>query len=90
MHDPDSAQAADRGRGRASRHPNDLRARSAQGKGDRLAGELLGTAAADWAVLGSEGTGTLDIRWTLRTDDGAAILVQYHDRLDASQGLQFP
>lgn len=63
---------------------------SAQIKGDRVAGALLGAAAADWAVLGPEGTRTLDIRWTLRTDDGAAIFVQYHGRLDASQGLQFP
>ena len=63
---------------------------SVEVKGDRLSGELLGTAAADWAVLGPEGTGTLDIRETLRTDDGATIFVQYHGRLDASQGLQFP
>jgi hypothetical protein len=63
---------------------------SAEVKGDQLRGELLGAAAADWAVLGPEGTGTLDIRWTLRTDDGATILVQYHGLLDASQGLQFP
>jgi hypothetical protein len=63
---------------------------SAQVKGDRLAGAMLGAAAADWAVLCPEGTGTLDIRWTLRTEDGAAIFVQYHGRLDASQGLQFP
>jgi Protein of unknown function (DUF3237) len=47
---------------------------SAEVKGDRLRGEL-GAAAADWAVLGPEGTGTLDIKWTLRTDDGATILV---------------
>jgi hypothetical protein len=59
-------------------------------KGDRLRGELLGAAAADWAVVGPEGTGTLDIRETLRTDDGATIFVQYQGRLDASQGLQFP
>ena len=90
MHDPDSAQAVDRGRGRARRHANDLRARQRQVKGDRLSGELLGTAAAAWAVLGPEGTGTLDIREALRTDDGAVIFVQYNGRLDASQGLQFP
>jgi hypothetical protein len=59
-------------------------------KGDRLRAELLGAAAADWAVVGPEGTGTLDIRETLRTDDGAIIFVQYHGKLDASRGMQFP
>ena len=63
---------------------------SAQVKGDRLRGEMLGAAAADWAVVGPEGTGTLDIRWTLQTDAGAAILVQYHGRTDVSRGLQLP
>jgi Protein of unknown function (DUF3237) len=47
---------------------------SAEVKGDRLRGELLGAAAADWAVLGPARTGTLDIMRTLRTDDGATIL----------------
>jgi Protein of unknown function (DUF3237) len=60
---------------------------NAQVQGERLARALLGTAAVDWAVLG---TGTLDIGWTLRTNDGAAIFVQYHGRRDASQGLHFP
>jgi len=40
--------------------------------------------------LGPEGTGTVDDRWTLRTDDGAVIFVQFTGRLDASQGWQFP
>ena len=63
---------------------------SAQVKGDRLAGALLGAAAADWAVLGPEGTGTLDSRWTLRTDDGAAIFVQYHGRAGRLAGPAVP
>ena len=40
--------------------------------------------------MGPEGTGTVDDRWTLRTDDGAVIFVQFNGRLDASEGLQFP
>ena len=45
---------------------------------------------ADWVVVGPEGTGTLDIRETLRTDDGATIFVQYQGKLDLSRGMQFP
>jgi hypothetical protein len=63
---------------------------SVQVKGDRLRAEMLGAAAADWIILGPEGTGTVDVRVTLQTDDGAIIFVQYSGRLDTSQGLQFP
>lgn len=63
---------------------------SAQVKGDRLRGEMLGAAAADWMVLGPDGTATVDVRVTLQTDDGALIFVQYNGRMDASRGLQFP
>jgi hypothetical protein len=63
---------------------------SVQVKGDRLNGEMLGAAAADWATVGPDGTGTLDIRETIRTDDGATIFVQYQGKLDLSQGMQFP
>src|SRR5512146_2823362 len=44
---------------------------SAQVQGDRLRGELVGAAAADWLLIGPEGTGSLDVRVTFRTDDGA-------------------
>jgi hypothetical protein len=63
---------------------------SAQVKGDRLRGEMLGAAAADWVIVGPEGTATVDVRVTLQTDDGAVIFVQYNGRMDASRGLQFP
>ena len=63
---------------------------SAQVKGDRLSGEMLGAAAADWMIVGPEGTGTVDVRATLQTDDGAVIFVQYNGRLDTSRGWQFP
>jgi hypothetical protein len=61
-----------------------------QVEGDRLNGEKLGAAAADWVTVGPEGTGTLDIRETIRTDDGATISVQYQGKLDRSKGMQFP
>jgi hypothetical protein len=52
--------------------------------GDRLRARLVGTANADWFVMGPEGTGTLDVRLLLETDDGALILVQYTGRTDLS------
>jgi|SRR5271165_2411427 len=53
---------------------------------------MVGSAAADWVLIGPERTGSLDIRATLRTDDGATIFVQHYGRLelDASQGLEPP
>ena len=65
-------------------------AASATFKGDRLNGELEGGMTGDWLVVGPEGTGTLDVRGTLRTDDGAAILMQYHGRADLTNGLELP
>lgn len=63
---------------------------SAQVKGDRLRGEMLGAAAADWMIVGPDGTAAVDVRMMLQTDDGAVIFVQYNGRMDASQGLRFP
>ena len=63
---------------------------SAQIKGDRLSGEMVGSAGADWLLLGPDGTGTLDVRFAFNTDDGATIFGQYHGRSDASQGLNLP
>jgi hypothetical protein len=63
---------------------------SAQLKGDRLSGEMVGSAAADWLLIGPEGTGTLDVRWAFRTDDGANIFTQYHGRSDLAEGLNLP
>jgi hypothetical protein len=62
---------------------------SVQVPGDRLRGQLEG-AANDCVLVGPEGTGTIDVRVTLRTDDSAAIFVQYQGRIDLSQGFQFP
>ncbi len=50
-------------------------------EGGRLSGEMAGAAAADWLVVGPEGTGTLDIRSTYRTHDGAIIFAQYLGRV---------
>jgi hypothetical protein len=65
---------------------------SVEVKGDRLRGEMMGAATADWLLIGPEGTVTPDIRAALRTDDGAIIFVQYSGRMtgDWSQGPQLP
>src|SRR5262245_12357164 len=56
-------------------------------EGDRLRARQKGAAAADWLVVGPEGTGTLDSRVTLETDDGAVVLLSYGGRVDASRGF---
>jgi Protein of unknown function (DUF3237) len=58
-------------------------------QGDRLRGQMEGIVG-DWLLIGPEGTGTIDVRATLRTDDGVSIFVQYNGRLDVSRGLQLP
>jgi hypothetical protein len=65
---------------------------SVQVKGDRLRAEMMGAAAADWQLIGPEGTATLDVRAALRTDDGAIIFMQFNGKSpsDAAQGLQAP
>ncbi len=65
-------------------------AESVKFDGDRFSGEMVGTASGDWLLVGPEGTGTIDVRATYRTHDGAIVFGQYHGRLDASQGLEPP
>lgn len=45
--------------------------------GDRLNGVILPHGGHDWALTRSDGTLVLDVRLTLRTDDGAIILMTY-------------
>jgi hypothetical protein len=63
---------------------------SAQIKGERLNAEQLGVAASDWLVVGPEGTGMVDVRLAIQTDDGAAIYMKYNGRFNASPGSQDP
>ncbi len=48
-------------------------------RGDRLNAELEGTSAADWLTIAG-GVATIDVRATIRTDDGAIVFVQYRGR----------
>jgi hypothetical protein len=53
--------------------------------GERLSGSMTGMAAADWVAVGGT-VGVIDVRFTVRTDDGALVLVTYGGRTDASAG----
>lgn len=53
--------------------------------GDRLRGTAVGPGA-DWLLVGPDGTGMLDVRFTLRTHDDAHVLIQYHGRSDVRGG----
>jgi hypothetical protein len=54
--------------------------------GDRLTASLTGQANADWFAIGPGGTGTVDARLTVETDDGALVLLEYNGRADVSAG----
>ena len=49
-------------------------------EGDRIAGDLL-AGGGDWVVLGTDGVARLDVRATLRTDDGAHVHVTVTGRV---------
>ena len=51
-------------------------------EGPRLRASMIGTAAADWVTVSADGSiGALDVRATLRTDDGALIYSEYRGRV---------
>ena len=52
----------------------------------RLSGSLKGHAAADWIVVNGV-VGSLDVRVTIETDDGAIVFAQYNGRMDLTDGL---
>ena len=55
--------------------------------GDRVNATLASPAAADWLTMGPDHTyGTLDVRLTLRTDDGDIVHVEYMGRIDLGTG----
>jgi hypothetical protein len=59
-------------------------------EGDRLRGSLKGNAAADWLTIGPDATGTIDVRATMETHDGAVVFMHYQGRRDFSQGMDAP
>jgi hypothetical protein len=57
-------------------------------EGERIRAELATNDAADWATFSEDGKlAALDVRMTLKTDDGALIYVEYCGRMDVTSGL---
>ncbi|TDP96326.1 DUF3237 domain-containing protein [Labedaea rhizosphaerae] len=54
--------------------------------GDRLRGEVL-PGGGDWALFRPDGTMTLDVRLTLRTDDGDLVHMTYGGRWVRPDGV---
>lgn len=54
--------------------------------GDRIRAKQKGAASADWLTVGPDGTGTLDVRATVETDDGALVFASYRGRMDLRGG----
>lgn len=55
---------------------------AARVEGPGFKASLLGLAAADWVTVAPDGkTGALDVRATLKTDDGAVIYSEYRGRV---------
>jgi hypothetical protein len=64
-----------------------LEVASGEVKGERFSGTVKGAANADWALIGADGTGTIDVRVLVETHDGALVFVQYLGRIDMSLPL---
>lgn len=54
-------------------------------RGDRLSGRAKGEAGADWLTVNGI-VGNVDVRSLIETDDGALIYVEYHGRMDLTNG----
>jgi hypothetical protein len=52
--------------------------------GERIRGTLVGPGA-DWALLGGDGYGRVDVRMQIRTHDAAMIYVQYVGLLEMNE-----
>lgn len=51
-------------------------------EGTRFHATMKGRAVADWLRVSPDGYGTIDVRMTLETHDGAVVFVSYSGRLD--------
>ncbi len=58
-------------------------------QGERLNARQRGRAAADWLLLTPDGTGFVDVRLALETDDGALVYVEYTGRSNLDTGVAY-
>jgi hypothetical protein len=54
-------------------------------RGERLAGRGKGQVNADWLTVNGT-VGNVDVRSLIETDDGALVYVEYHGRMDLTNG----
>ncbi len=47
-------------------------------EGPSLRGEVMPQSGADWSRIRADGSGALDVRFTLRTDSGDILYVHWH------------
>ena len=59
-------------------------------EGERFNATMKGRASADWLAVGPDGTGTIDVRALVETEDGALVFIQYQGRVDATQNGRAP
>lgn len=55
--------------------------------GPQLTGRFVG-AGADWLTIGADGFGRLDVRGTIKTDDGALLYIQYLGLIEVTEAVQ--
>ena len=61
---------------------------SVEVEGERIRASLAANDAADWLTMAADSSvGAVDERFTLKTDDGAFIYVEYGGRADMANGL---
>ena len=61
---------------------------SAEMNSDKIKASLATNDAADWLTVSADGSpGCLDVRLTLKTDDGQFVYVEYQGRADMGEGL---
>ncbi len=53
-------------------------------EGPKLSGEIIPMSGADWSRIRPDGSGALDVRMCLKTDDGAIIYVHWQGRMAVS------
>lgn len=63
--------------------------RSATVEGERIKATMKGSAAADWLTVSPDGYGTLDVKITFETEDGAIVYASYSGRLQFDTGTVY-